>query len=95
MGGPNEAWFSLTCDDSHGAQGILDTAGKAALENEFGTTDENACMIKILEAGEFQANTVSIRFRDSAPPRWLTLHIQAREREGVKNDANGPIGITR
>ncbi|KAJ5679850.1 hypothetical protein N7462_008094 [Penicillium macrosclerotiorum] len=61
---------------SHGAQGVLDGASNAALENEFGTHNEDDCMIKILEGGEFQSNT-------------------AAERQGGKNDANGPIGITR
>ncbi|KAJ5087014.1 RNA binding protein [Penicillium alfredii] len=61
---------------SHGAQGVLDTASKASLNNEFGTNNEDECMIKILEGGEYQNYT-------------------QREREGGKNDSNGPIGITR
>ncbi|CAG8905760.1 unnamed protein product [Penicillium egyptiacum] len=39
---------------SHGAQGLLDTASQSALQNEFGTTKDDECMIKILEAGEYQ-----------------------------------------
>ncbi|KAJ5662541.1 uncharacterized protein N7477_010157 [Penicillium maclennaniae] len=46
---------------SHGAQGVLDTASKAALENEFGTANEDECMVKILEGGEFQHNTARER----------------------------------
>ncbi|CAI7645961.1 unnamed protein product [Penicillium bialowiezense] len=46
---------------SHGAQGVLDTASKAALQNEFGTSDEDAIMVKILEGGEFQAATARER----------------------------------
>ncbi|KAJ5190238.1 uncharacterized protein N7498_009223 [Penicillium cinerascens] len=46
---------------SHGAQGVLDTASNAALENEFGTKNEDECMIKILEGGEFQTNTARER----------------------------------
>ncbi|OQD74694.1 hypothetical protein PENDEC_c010G03288 [Penicillium decumbens] len=42
---------------SHGAQGVLDTASNAALENEFGTKKEDECMVKILEGGELQTNT--------------------------------------
>ncbi|KAJ5918003.1 hypothetical protein N7454_010378 [Penicillium verhagenii] len=49
--------WKILVSHSHGAQGILDTASKAALENEFGTKDEDAIMTKILEGGEFQANT--------------------------------------
>ncbi|KAJ5871256.1 uncharacterized protein N7529_003609 [Penicillium soppii] len=46
---------------SHGAQGVLDTASKSALQNEFGTTDEDEIMKKILEGGEFQASTARER----------------------------------
>ncbi|OGE55408.1 hypothetical protein PENARI_c004G01784 [Penicillium arizonense] len=41
---------------SHGAQGVLDTASKSMLQNEFGTDNEDACMTKILEGGEYQAS---------------------------------------
>ncbi|KAJ5769822.1 uncharacterized protein N7511_001873 [Penicillium nucicola] len=49
---------------SHGAQGVLDTASKNMLQNEFGTDNEDACMVKILEGGEFQAT--SAREREGA-----------------------------
>ncbi|PWY88351.1 DUF1960-domain-containing protein [Aspergillus heteromorphus CBS 117.55] len=39
----------------HGAQGVLDGASKASLENEFGTSNEDDCITKILEKGEYQA----------------------------------------
>ncbi|KAJ5082977.1 hypothetical protein N7532_012020 [Penicillium argentinense] len=39
----------------HGAQGIMDGASKATLEDEFGTHKEEECMVKILENGEYQA----------------------------------------
>ena len=42
----------------HGAQGVLDTASKATLENEFGTSNEDECMIKILEGGMVQETEV-------------------------------------
>lgn len=45
---------------SHGAHGILDSASKSALENEFGTHNEDDCMVKILEGGEYQTQTVRI-----------------------------------
>ncbi|KAJ5884723.1 hypothetical protein N7495_009233 [Penicillium taxi] len=64
---------------SHG-QGILDGASKATLENEFGTSNEDEVMVKILEGGDFQSNTVR------AP---------ARERDGSKNDSKGAMGTTR
>lgn len=51
---------SLTFVYSHGAQGVLDTASQSALQNEFGTTKDDECMVKILEGGEYQATTVSI-----------------------------------
>lgn len=38
----------------HGAQGVLDGASRASLENEFGTYNEDVCMEKILERGEYQ-----------------------------------------
>ncbi|KAJ5476797.1 hypothetical protein N7475_002526 [Penicillium sp. IBT 31633x] len=46
---------------SHGAQGVLDTASQSSLQNEFGTTDEDACITKILEAGEYQASSARER----------------------------------
>ncbi|KAJ5971659.1 uncharacterized protein N7479_001577 [Penicillium vulpinum] len=46
---------------SHGAQGVLDTASQSSLQNEFGTTNEDDCMVKILEGGEYQASTARER----------------------------------
>ncbi|KAJ6114361.1 RNA binding protein [Penicillium sp. IBT 16267x] len=54
--------WKILVSHSHGAQGILDTASKAALENEFGTKNEDEVMIKILEGGEYQPETTSGRF---------------------------------
>ncbi|KAF7590417.1 hypothetical protein BBP40_002873 [Aspergillus hancockii] len=45
----------------HGAQGIMDGASKALLENEFGTSDEDTCMTKILENGEYQSSVTRER----------------------------------
>ena len=45
--------------NSHGAQGVLDGASKASLENEFGTANEDTCITKILEMGEYQMVAVS------------------------------------
>ena len=43
----------------HGAQGIQDEASHATLENEFGTHNEDECLIKILEGGTLQEVEVS------------------------------------
>ncbi|CAI7678546.1 unnamed protein product [Penicillium pancosmium] len=45
----------------HGAQGIMDGASKATLEDEFGSHREEDCMAKILEGGEHQAVTARER----------------------------------
>lgn len=37
---------------------MLDGASKATLENEFGTSNEDECIIKILESGEVQKTQV-------------------------------------
>ena len=42
----------------HGAQSVGDAASKATLENEFGTANEDECMIKILENGSVQESEV-------------------------------------
>jgi hypothetical protein len=47
---------------SHGAQGVLDSASKNALENEFGTSNEDDCLVKILEGGEYQTSAVRFSF---------------------------------
>ena len=43
----------------HGAQNAYDAASKATLENEFGTSNEDECMTKILETGDLQHTEVS------------------------------------
>lgn len=69
----------LTDVSSHGAQGVLDGASKASLENEFGTTDEDTCITKILEMGEYQMAAVSLSFS-----RYLT---------GWCGPWGGPVGL--
>lgn len=44
----------------HGAQGILDSASKAALENEFGTSKDEDVVQQILEKGDIQEATVCL-----------------------------------
>ncbi|MCJ1362322.1 hypothetical protein MMC16_001425 [Acarospora aff. strigata] len=46
--------FKIFVTHKHGAQGVLDSASKATLENEFGTNNEDECMMKILEQGAVQ-----------------------------------------
>jgi len=36
----------------------MDTASKATLENEFGTHNDDECIIKILEKGDLQSTEV-------------------------------------
>lgn len=43
----------------HGAQGSLDTASKATLENEFGTSIVEDVIKKIIEKGSMQESEVS------------------------------------
>lgn len=45
-------------DTRHGAQNAYDAASKQTLENEFGTDNEDECMIKILEGGTLQETEV-------------------------------------
>ena len=44
----------------HGAQNAYDGASKSTLENEFGTSNEDECMMKILEKGDLQETEVSL-----------------------------------
>ena len=42
----------------HGAQGEMDTASKATLENEFGTKNEEEAIKQILTKGQVQTSEV-------------------------------------
>ncbi|KAL9011643.1 MAG: hypothetical protein Q9173_003521 [Seirophora scorigena] len=46
----------------HGAQNAYDTASKQTLDNEFGTHNEDECMMKILEGGTLQETEVGCCF---------------------------------
>ncbi|KAJ9662749.1 hypothetical protein H2198_001198 [Neophaeococcomyces mojaviensis] len=46
--------FKIFVTHKHGAQGQMDGASKATLENEFGTKNEEDAIIKILESGDVQ-----------------------------------------
>lgn len=45
-------------DNSHGTQGILNTASKGTLENEFGTSNEDEVIKQILQKGDVQTSQV-------------------------------------
>lgn len=47
-----------TRGNRHGAQNAYDTASKQTLDNEFGTHNEDECMVKILEGGSLQETEV-------------------------------------
>ncbi|KAL2435069.1 hypothetical protein ABEF95_012798 [Exophiala dermatitidis] len=51
--------FKIMVTHKHGAQGQMDGASKASLENEFGTSDEDQIIRKILEEGQPQTVPVS------------------------------------
>ncbi|KAE8162174.1 ribosome maturation protein [Aspergillus tamarii] len=53
--------FKIFVTHKHGAQGIMDGASKGILETEFGTSNEDQCIIKILENGEYQATVTRER----------------------------------
>ncbi|KAH8603059.1 shwachman-Bodian-diamond syndrome protein [Bisporella sp. PMI_857] len=46
--------FKVFTTGRHGAQGALNTASNATLENEFGTSKDDEVIKKILEAGDIQ-----------------------------------------
>ncbi|MCJ1445049.1 MAG: hypothetical protein MMC23_005554 [Stictis urceolatum] len=46
--------FKIFVTHKHGAQGVLDSASKSTLENEFGTSKDDDVIIKILEKGSIQ-----------------------------------------
>ena len=58
--------FKIMLTHKHGAQGQMDGASKASLENEFGTSHEDEVIMKILEQG--QPQTVTVCGIPSPPP---------------------------
>lgn len=74
-----------------GAQGILDGASQAHLENEFGTKNEDEVFKKILIGGSPQTSTVSYPLQLSRI-QWdsVLIFIQAPERQGDTNITAGP-----
>jgi ribosome maturation protein Sdo1 len=57
---------------------VLDGASKATLENEFETSNEDECIIKILESGEVQKSQVRNYFilRDLALTKLTPWYIE-------------------
>ncbi|MCJ1236732.1 hypothetical protein MMC14_004714 [Varicellaria rhodocarpa] len=53
--------FKIFVTHKHGAQGTFDSASKATLENEFDTSKDDECVIKILEQGSLQESDSSER----------------------------------
>ncbi|KAJ5356111.1 hypothetical protein N7517_010720 [Penicillium concentricum] len=48
--------YNIFVTQKGGAQGILNEASKAMLENEFGSSDDDVCITKILENGSYQSS---------------------------------------
>ncbi|KAJ4322429.1 hypothetical protein N0V94_002416 [Neodidymelliopsis sp. IMI 364377] len=57
--------FKVFVTDNHGTQGILNTASKGTLENEFGTSNEDEILKQILQKGDIQTTQNSERQGDT------------------------------
>ncbi|KAF2627570.1 shwachman-Bodian-diamond syndrome protein [Macroventuria anomochaeta] len=57
--------FKILVTDNHGTQGILNTASKGTLENEFGTSNEDEVIKQILQKGDVQSSQNSERQGDT------------------------------
>ncbi|KAJ3518951.1 hypothetical protein NM208_g14320 [Fusarium decemcellulare] len=55
------SWSGANIDDRQGAQGTYDTASKASLENEFGTSVDDDIIKQILEKGDAQTTEMPER----------------------------------
>ena len=71
-----------------------DTASKLTLENEFGTSNDDECITKILESGTVQSTEVwllHISTSNTSESRMANLDfsLQTSERQGPKNDSMG------
>ena len=64
----------------HGAQNAHDAASKQTLDAEFGTSNEDECMTKILEMGDVQATEVRLPLAESRESTTL-LKLTARDSE--------------
>jgi hypothetical protein len=88
---------------SGGANGHLDGASKAELENEFGTSNEDEVIQRILEQGavqEFEVCVFNVSFVLSTMTEYIgrltnsLTPLQMQERQGPKNDSRGPYLAT-
>ncbi|KAL8822400.1 MAG: hypothetical protein Q9191_006863 [Dirinaria sp. TL-2023a] len=64
--------FKIFVTHKHGAQNAYDAPSKSTLENEFGTKNEDECMVQILERGTLQETEAGERQgpkNDSQGPR--------------------------
>jgi len=61
-------------DDRHGAQGTLDTASKASLENEFNTKSEDDVLKIILEKGKVEKGGVCLLSLLTTPLQFADHH---------------------
>lgn len=59
---------------SHGTQGILNTASKGTLENEFNTANEDEILKQILQKGELQ--TTQVRHDITRPDSITSIVFQ-------------------
>jgi len=59
--------FDVFCTHKHGAQGQLDRASKALLENEFGSSKDDDVVQKILEKGDLQETRAHAKQADRNP----------------------------
>lgn len=75
--------FKIMVTHRHGPQGYLDGAPKASLENEFGTSDEDAVITKILEQGTVQhpSHVGGLWSLLLTGKTKLTIHAGSREME--------------
>jgi len=62
-------------DDRHGAQGTLDTASKASLENEFNTKSEDDVLKIILEKGKVEKGGVCLSSLLTTPVQFADHYI--------------------
>ncbi|KAI4207064.1 MAG: hypothetical protein LQ346_000782 [Caloplaca aetnensis] len=70
--------FKIFVTHKHGAQNAYDSPSKQTLESEFGTHNEDECIIKILEGGTLQETEVGNEY------------FETGERQGPKNETMGP-----
>ncbi|KAL8942437.1 MAG: hypothetical protein Q9211_001380 [Gyalolechia sp. 1 TL-2023] len=75
--------FKIFVTHKHGAQNVYDAASKQTLDNEFGTHNEDECMIKILEGGTLQETEV----RGSLIPKPPSLSFPTGRLDGVLESA--------